>query len=145
MLQPLGMLGDRLETGIAFGGGLRATYAARTDLLLLLHYSQGTVAEGWGLHQLFAEAGLGQTLRGPVPLVVAGGPGLFFLRAEVPQGGLLLDDNETDFGHWVRLEGPELREGRWRAALYGQWSAAWTRPEWSQFAWFGMRIGWRAW
>ena len=138
---PLGNLSDDFGPTPSATAFIRMKYWEGIDFVLLADYRRDAI-EGSGvfLHHASGSAGLLFPLPFPGgrnPARLGGGIAFFFVRASEPVGGLLLDDNESDFGHWFRLESPALRWRTMGFRLYAQQQTAWTMKKASHFAAFG--------
>lgn len=141
---PLGNIDDDFDPGPAAGLALRAGYLRTVDLWVAFRYQRDRVsgADLW-LHHATGDVGLLFELPvGPARdrACLGGGFSFFFVRASEPVGTLLLDDNESDFGHWFRLETPALRTRALAARLFAQQQTAWTKKRATHFALFGLSL-----
>ena len=138
---PLGNISDDFEPGPVATVFVRMKYWEDVDFVLLAGYQRDRISgSGLFLHHATGNAGLLFPLPFPGgrnPARLGGGIAFFFVRASEPVGGLLLDDNESDFGHWFRLESPALRWRTMAFRLYAQQQTAWTLKRASRFAAFG--------
>ena len=138
---PLGNLSDDFGPVPSATIFVRMKYWERIDFVLLADYRRdGIEGSDVFLHHASGSAGLLFPFPFPDrgnPPRLGGGFAFFFVRASEPVGGLLLDDNESDFGHWFRLESPALRWRTMGFRLYAQQQTAWTMKKASHFAAFG--------
>ena len=138
---PLGNISDDFEPGPVATIFMRMKYWEGIDFVLLAGYQRDRISgSDLFLHHATGSAGLLFPLPfpgGKNPARLGGGIAFFFVRASEPVGGLLLDDNESDFGHWFRLETPALRWRTMGFRLYAQQQTAWTLKKASHFAAFG--------
>ena len=114
------------------------------DFVLLAGYQRDRISgSDLFLHHATGSAGLLFPLPFPGgrnPARLGGGIAFFFVRASEPVGGLLLDDNESDFGHWFRLETPALRTRALAARLFAQQQTAWPKKRATHVALFGLSL-----
>lgn len=96
-----------------------------------------------GIHQVNGRVGLDYSLPFVEPVAVGGGFSCIWMRADDDGGDAsasTLDDNETEFGAYVRLNLPILNFGNWRVGAKVYYENLWTEPETSETAWFGFYV-----
>lgn len=142
---PWGNVERVVDPTLSAGLLLRTTYFDRIELFLAARYQNpGAVAHPkvgdavpMALHQISGDVGLLFPLsnsRDPrLQFRLGGGFALFFIRAVEPLGNLLLDDNESDLGHWFRLESPALPLRKIKMRLFVEQQSAWTLKKQSHF------------
>jgi len=137
-------LDEYIEVAPALGVGISFNYATKIEMDFRVQYAALNARShdqlNIPLHLGLVEAGYSYLLWGRF----SAGLGMHFLRArEELKRPMLLQDNESDFGHYLRWNTPSWKLGYWNFSLgLSSWSA-WTKPNWSHFAGLELKGSWK--
>lgn len=101
-----------------------------------------------GIHQANGRVGIDYALPFVEPVALGMGFSCVWMRADGDGGDAsvsTLDDNETEFGAYVRLNLPIVTLENWRFGAKVYYENLWTEPETSQTAWFGLYLQRKLW
>lgn len=112
---------------------MEASYAEMKHPRVDFHNAIGRIGFDWDFFQRYhSELGTGLTMH--------------FLRAsEAREEGLLLEDNESDYGWYFRLQPMAMDWGRFRLGLEAHYDIVWSSPRASHFVQVAVKTGWRLW
>lgn len=140
------LMSELMPPTMYWGFGLEFNYYQALDMDLRIQYARPEVRNSYGtiipLHQAIIEAGFALNLYGRWEA----GLGMHFTSArEKLAKPMLLEDNESDFGHYIRWSSPRYRilQTEWGVGL-SQWSA-WTLPYWTEFIGVELQGVYRLW
>lgn len=100
-----------------------------------------------GIHQVNGRVGVDYPLPIAKPIAIGAGFSCVWMRAD-DDGDVsrsTLEDNETEFGFYARLDLPILKLENWRMGAKFYFETLWTEPETSQTAWFGFYLQRKLW
>tara|TARA_B110000483_G_scaffold33796_1_gene41111 strand:+ start:183 stop:794 length:612 start_codon:yes stop_codon:yes gene_type:complete len=127
-------LSDHIQPAAIFGMGLELNYFNQIEMDLKLQYARldaiNSETEVVPLHLVLVEAGYSYVFYGRW----GAGLGMHFIRARSTlDRPMLLEDNESDFGHYLRYSSMRYKVSDVSlGAGITHWSV-WTKPAWSQF------------
>lgn len=134
--QPLrqALFEELIEPALTFGLGLELNYYQSIEMDLRFQYARLNTLNSYGrsipLHQAVGDFGFAYLFWGRWQ----SGLSLHFVsaRGELEEV-MLLEDNESDFGHYFRWSSPRVQIDKtfWGIGV-SQWSV-WTQPNWTDF------------
>lgn len=135
-----------IDPAVTLGLGMEFNYYQSIEMDLRFQYSRLNTLNSYGrpipLHQAISEFGFAYLFWGRWQT----GLSLHFVsaRGELEEV-MLLEDNESDFGHYFRWSSPRLKIAKteWGLGL-SQWSA-WTKPNWTDFVGVEVQGAMRLW
>lgn len=156
-LTPLKETDQLVEQSPSAGLIISSPYWKQIDVLVVLRYQQPEVyaysktgeRSSHSLYQLMGDIGLMVPISPPnnprYQFRFGGGFSLFFIRAAEEIGSYLLDDNESDFGNWLKIETPALSFGGLKMRLFAELFTAWSLPQRTHFLLSGVTLESRLW
>lgn len=130
-------LRDHIPTSYMMGLGLEMNYYKQIEMDLRIQYAMpnttNSVGESVPLHMALMEAGFAYVAPKYWGRYEAG-LGMHFTSARSElETTMLIESNESDFGHYVRWSSPRWSIRQWGLGLGVSYWTAWTKPQLTSF------------